>query len=131
MPLDIKEFEQKGETPKREYIQENILRILEANPEQAFSSVELENALDTRRQSINQALRALEAKGLTKRGFVEQNKRQVCFVRLSTEEERNEHETEMAQPEEIPKAKKPRKKSKSKRKKSGKKKKGGKSGKSS
>jgi len=127
MPIDMEKFKSDGETPKREYIQENIIRILETNPTQAFSSVELENALDTRRQSVNQALRALEARGLIKRGFVEQNKRLVCFARLTTQEERTEHGTDVAKPEEPPKEEKPKKKRKGKGKKKGSKRKGKKS----
>jgi len=89
MPIRMEQFKSEGSKPKHEFVQENIIRILEANPEKAFSAIELENALDTRRQSIHQALRALEAKGKVKRGFIEQNRRQVVYVRLTTEEERN------------------------------------------
>jgi len=134
MPIDIKKFESTGEVPKREYVQENILRILGANPDKAFSSVELENALDTRRQSINQALRALEAQGKIKRGFVEQNKRNVCFAKIVIQEQ-DTNDKKTTQPTEPfiekdeleePKDEKPRK---TKSKKDGKRGKGGKSSK--
>ena len=104
MPINIGKFSSEGEEPKREFIQENILRILRANPDNAFSSIELEDMLDTRRQSINQALRALDSKGLIDRKFVEENKRNVCYAKLRKEETN----------EEVPVAKPKKKKGKGK-----------------
>lgn len=115
MPIKVEVFENAGHNPAKEFIQENIMRVLRANPHKAFSSVELENMLDVRRQSINQALRSLDAKGWIKRGFIMENKRSVCYARLNTEESNDtikETESEESQEMEKPAKRASRKKPK-------------------
>jgi len=99
MPISLGKFNTEGEKPKREFVQENIYRVLLANPDKAFSSIELEDMLDTRRQSINQSLRALESRGLIDRKFVEENRRNVCYAKLKKKEEINEEIVSVAEPE--------------------------------
>lgn len=120
MPIKVEEFETAGYNPAKEFIQENIMRVLRANPTKAFSSIELENMLDTRRQSINQALRSLDAKGLIIRGFINENKRSVCYARLNLEESndtKEDTETEGTQEVEKTTSRKRTKKGSGKRKK--------------
>jgi Fic family protein len=81
MPIPITQWND-GTEPKRKKLQVNILKILEANPDKALSSIDFENIFNTRRQSINQALRALEAKGKITRGFVKENQRYVCYAAI-------------------------------------------------
>ena len=115
MSIDIGKFKQDGKEPGRDVVKENILRILRANVELAFSSKELESMIDARRQTIHQSLRSLESEGLITRRFVEENKRQVCYakynkevnddgkqetVRQGPEEVFNEEITEESEPEE-------------------------------
>lgn len=82
MPIKIEAFEEDGKEPKKKVIQVNILKILQRNPGVAISSIEFENILNVRRQSINQAMRALERKGKIKRGLVKEGKRYIAYARL-------------------------------------------------
>ncbi len=59
--------------------------MLAANPDQAFSSKELEDYVETRRESINQALRTLEDKRFILRGMIEENKRLVTYANITEE----------------------------------------------
>jgi DNA-binding HxlR family transcriptional regulator len=85
MPIKKEEFDQNGKNPVRDCVRENIIRILNANPKLAFSSIELARMLDARRQTIHQSLRSLESEGLITRRFVEENKRQVCYAKIKEE----------------------------------------------
>ncbi len=85
MPISSKEFEEKGMVPKQRRVQEAIEKILASNPDKAFSSEELEELVQTRRESINQAIRALERKQKVIRGLIEQNKRRVMYVKIKPE----------------------------------------------
>lgn len=82
MPIGKDAFDEDGREPKKKVIQGNILKILKKNPSVAISSKEFENILNARRQSINQALRALERKGRIKRGLVKEGKRYIAYARL-------------------------------------------------
>lgn len=61
--------------------------ILKTNPDKALSSIELENALNAKRHSINQALRSLRHRGLIKYGLVKEGKRKVGYAILKREED--------------------------------------------
>lgn len=82
MPIKKEDFEE-GTEPSKKVIQENILKILKKNPKVAISSKEFENILNVRRQSINQALRALERKGKIIRGLIKEGKRYIVYARLT------------------------------------------------
>lgn len=82
MPIEVEKFEE-GEKPKKKVIQKNILLILKRNTSLAISSREFENILNVRRQNINQALRALERKGLIKRGLIKEGSRSVIYANLT------------------------------------------------
>ena len=84
MPIGKQAFDEDGKEPTKKVIQSNILKILRKNPDVAISSKEFENILNVRRQSINQALRALERKGKIKRGLVKEGKRYVVYARLES-----------------------------------------------
>jgi len=84
MPIDIYQFE-RGDEVKRKVVQKNIVKILKANPSIAISAIELENALDIRRQSTHSALRSLEEKGIIERAFIKEGKRYVIYARLRKE----------------------------------------------
>jgi len=58
------------------------MRILKVNPDVAISSKELGDILDATPQTINQALRSLEDKGLIVRGMVQDEKtgQMVCHA---------------------------------------------------
>jgi len=84
MPIDLAEFE-RGNEVKRKIVQKNIVKILQANPSLAISAIELENALDIRRQSTHSALRSLEEKGIIDRAFVKDGKRYVIYARIKDE----------------------------------------------
>lgn len=84
MTITAERFKNEGrDSQKRRPLQKNILRLLQANPDQAISSKELENGFNTRRQSIHQALRALEEKGLIKRGLVKEGNRLVIYATIT------------------------------------------------
>jgi DNA-binding MarR family transcriptional regulator len=82
MPIALSEFSE-GEVPKKKIIQKNVVRILQRNPQMAISSREFENILNIRRQGVNQALRALERKGLIKRGMIKEGSRSVVYASLT------------------------------------------------
>ena len=44
--------------------------VLNENPDKAFSSIELEDMFNTRRQVIHQALRKLETRGKIERKYI-------------------------------------------------------------
>jgi DNA-binding MarR family transcriptional regulator len=82
MPIALSEFSE-GEVPKKKIIQKNVIRVLQRNPLVAISSREFENILNIRRQGVNQALRALERKGLVKRGMIKEGSRSVVYASLT------------------------------------------------
>lgn len=79
MPITVGKF-QRGDIPSRTNIQDNILLVLKENSNTAFSSIELENMFNVRRQAINQALRALDKKGLVERKFIKIGSRNVAHA---------------------------------------------------
>jgi len=82
MPIEMEKFEG-GDKPKRKIIQKNIVLILRKNLTSAISAREFENILNVRRQNVNQALRALERKGLIKRGIIKEGSRSVIYASLT------------------------------------------------
>ena len=87
MPIEAREFDSLGRKPQKKKIQERILMVLRENPKTAFSSKELEEICETRRESINQSLRALEAKGKIVRGTIydKQTRRNVMYAKSKEE----------------------------------------------
>ncbi len=83
LPIPSDRFKREGKPPQRREVQKTILKWLEANPDQAFSSKELEDIVETRRESINQALRTLEDKELILRGMIEENRRLVTYANIT------------------------------------------------
>jgi len=77
---------QAGDIPSRRNIQDNIYLVLKTNPDKAFSSIELENMFDVRRQAINQALRSLDQKGLVVRKLIKVGSRNVTFAIVKMKE---------------------------------------------
>lgn len=93
MPISSDEFYEKGTKPKQRRVQSAIVKVLRANDKLAFSSAELSELVGTRRESVNQALRALEARGKIIRGYVRRNKRDVVFAKIKSEEEKEKEES--------------------------------------
>jgi len=93
MPIEMEDFVE-GELPKKKIIQKNILLILKRNRKVAISTREFEGILNTRRQNVNQALRALERKGLIKRGVIKEGSRSVIYAGLTELGEKSEVEGE-------------------------------------
>jgi len=84
LTVSVERFKNEGyEVQKRKPLQKNILKLLRANPDQAISSKEMENGFNVRRQSIHQALRALEEKGLIERGLVLEGKRRIIYATIT------------------------------------------------
>lgn len=86
MPITVDEFK-KGVQPNKRNVQGRILAVLSENQQLAFSSKELEEITGARRESINQALRALEDKDLINRGLMIENKRLVMYASIKREED--------------------------------------------
>ena len=84
MTITAELFKNEGrEQTKRRPLQKNILLLLRANPDKAISSKEFENGFNVRRQSVHQALRALEEKGLIERGLIQEGKRHVVYATIT------------------------------------------------
>lgn len=82
MPISIGKFADEGKDITRRFIQENIMRILDENPEIAVSSKELGEILEATPQTINQALRSLEDQSRIVRGLIqdEQSGQMVAYA---------------------------------------------------
>ena len=84
MPINKESFNE-GATPHRKKLQVNVMKILQKNPTVAISSIEFERILNARRQAINQALRALEQKGMVERAYIKDGPRNVTYVTIRDE----------------------------------------------
>jgi predicted transcriptional regulator len=81
MPITKDSFAE-GATPRRKKLQVNVMKVLQKNPQVAISSIEFERILNARRQAINQALRALEQKGMVERAYIKEGPRSVTYVTI-------------------------------------------------